>query len=87
MRPGVTALSAALVVALVVATSSHEAQPVPRATATDGTVRIGGVPQFLIGKHLHSRYPNAIGYSLPDEPDGNGVLPPTADPDSGERVP
>jgi hypothetical protein len=136
MRPGVKILSAALFVALVGATSSHEAQRVPRATtATDGTVLIGGVPQFLIGagwptpaavpraltlgigvlqengpgatqlaiskavgskgyvvpgyslKQLHAHYRNAIGYSLPDEPDGNGLLPATADPDAGNRVP
>ncbi len=136
MRPGVTVLSAALVVALVGATSSHEAQDVPRATTTtDGTVLIGAVPQFLIGvgwptpaavrraltlgigvlqengpgatqlaisqavgskgyvvpgyslKQLHAHYRNAIGYSLPDEPDGNGLLPATADADAGKRVP
>ncbi len=136
MRRGVTVLPVALVVALVAATSSLEAQRVPRATTDrDGTVLIGGVPQFLIGvgwptvaavpralalgieilqdngpgatqlaisqavgskgwvvpgyslKHLHSNYRNMIGYSLPDEPDGNGLLPATADPDAGKRVP
>jgi hypothetical protein len=136
MRRGVTVLSLALVVALLGATSSHEARRLPRATtAGDGTVLIGGVPQFLIGggwptpavvpraltiginvlqekgpgatqlaisqavgskgyivpgyslKQLHSDYRNVIGYSLPDEPDGNGLLPATADPDAGPRVP
>jgi hypothetical protein len=133
---GVWVLSLVLVIALVGATSSHEAQRVPRATtAEDGTVLIGGVPQFLIGlgwptpavvpraltlgirvlqgngpgatqlaiseavgsrgyvvpgyslKQLHAHYGNAIGYSLPDEPDGNGLLPATADPDAGKRLP
>ena len=118
----------ALAVALVGAASSREAPRIPRATtARDGTVQIGGVPQFLIGvgwptpaqvpraltlgigilqgngpgatqlaisqavgsrgwivpqyslKQLHAHYGNAIGYSLPDEPDGNGLLPATAD--------
>jgi hypothetical protein len=131
-------LTAALLLALAGATSTHEAAPqrLPHATtARDGTVLIGGVPQFLIGagwptpaavpraltlgigilqgngpgatqlaisqavgskgyvvpdyslKHLHAHYRNAIGYSLPDEPDGNGLLPATADSDAGERVP
>ena len=40
----------ALAVALVGAASSREAPRIPRATtARDGTVQIGGVPQFLIG--------------------------------------
>ena len=38
-------------------------------------------------KHLQAHYQNAIGYSLPDEPDGNGLLPATADPDRGPRLP
>jgi hypothetical protein len=38
-------------------------------------------------KHLNANYRNAIGYSLPDEPDGNGLLPATADPDAGPRLP
>jgi hypothetical protein len=135
MRRGVTVLAVALA-ALAGATSSYAAQPAARATtARDGTVLIGGVPQFLIGvgwptpaaaqraltlgveimqgngpgatqraisqavgsrgwivpqyapKQLHAHYRNAIGYSLPDEPDGNGLLPPTADPAAGNRVP
>jgi hypothetical protein len=44
------------------------------------------VPHYT-RKQLHAHYRNAIGYSLPDEPDGNGILPATADPDSGVRVP
>jgi hypothetical protein len=44
------------------------------------------IPGYSL-KQLHSHYPNAIGYSLPDEPDGNGMLPATADPDAGTRVP
>jgi hypothetical protein len=134
MGRGVSVLAVGLVGALLAAASSLAA-PLPPRTAKDGTVLIGGVPQFLIGvgwptpaavpraltlgigvlqengpgatqlaiskavgskgyivpgyslKHLHSHYPNAIGYSLPDEPDGNGLLPATADPDAGTRVP
>jgi hypothetical protein len=44
------------------------------------------VPGYSL-KHLHAHYPNAIGYSLPDEPDGNGLLPATADADAGQRLP
>jgi hypothetical protein len=136
MGRGVRVGVVALAVALTGAASSREAPLLPRATtAGDGTVRIGGVPQFLIGvgwptpaqvqraltlgigilqgtgpgatqlaisqavgskgwiapdyslKQLHAHYRNAIGYSLPDEPDGNGLLPATADPDAGRRVP
>jgi hypothetical protein len=128
---------AVVAVALLVALPADAARPqLPRATtARDGTILIGGKPQFLIGvgwptpamipralslgigilqsngpgatqlaisqavgskgfvipdyalKHLQAHYRNAIGYSLPDEPDGNGLLPATADPDRGERLP
>ena len=44
------------------------------------------VPEYSL-KQLHAHYRNAIGYSLPDEPDGNGLLPATADPDGGKRLP
>ena len=44
------------------------------------------VPAYSL-KQLHAHYRNAIGYSLPDEPDGNGLLPATAGTDSGQRVP
>jgi hypothetical protein len=136
MGRGVRLVVVAFAVALVGAASSREAPRIPHATtARDGTVQIGGVPQFLIGvgwptpaqvpraltlgigilqgngpgatqlaisqavgsrgwivpayslKQLHAHYGNAIGYSLPDEPDGNGLLPATADPDAGKRVP
>jgi hypothetical protein len=138
MRGGVIVVATAVLVALTsIPTALAGPTPrVPRATtAGDGTVLIGGVPQFLIGggwptpavvpraltlgikvlqeygpganqlaisqavgskgyivpgfsrKQLHANYRNVIGYSLPDEPDGNGVLPATADPDAGPRVP
>ncbi len=44
------------------------------------------VPHYTL-KQLHAHYRNAIGYFLPDEPDGNGILPASADPDAGARVP
>jgi hypothetical protein len=128
---------AVVIVALLVALPAGAARPLlPRATtARDGTILIGGKPQFPIGagwptpavieqelalgigilqsngpgatqlaisqtvgakgfvlpdyalKHLQAHYRNAIGYSLPDEPDGNGLLPATADPDAGPRLP
>ena len=138
MGRGVIVLAAALLCALASVPAAYEAAPqrLPRATtANDGTVRIAGVPRFLIGagwptpavvpraltlgigilqgngpgatqlsiseavgskgfvvpdyslKHLHAHYRNAIGYSLPDEPDGNGLLPAAADPDRGTRLP
>ncbi len=50
MGRGVTVFAAALGLALAGASSSHEAQGPARASlARDGTVRINGVPQFLIG--------------------------------------
>jgi len=55
---------------------------ISRAVGAKGYV----VPDYS-RKHVHAHYPNAIGYSLPDEPDGNGLLPPNADPDAGARVP
>ena len=36
---------------------------------------------------MQAHYRNAIGYALPDEPDGNGLLPATADPARGTRLP
>ena len=44
------------------------------------------VPHYSM-KQLRQHYRNAIGYSLPDEPDGNGLLPPAADPEAGPRLP
>jgi hypothetical protein len=44
------------------------------------------VPHYTL-KQLHAHYRNAIGYSLPDEPDEKGLLPPVADPDRGPRLP
>jgi hypothetical protein len=44
------------------------------------------VPDYSL-KHLHAHYRNAIGYSLPDEADGNGLLPAGVDPDLGTRLP
>jgi hypothetical protein len=44
------------------------------------------VPHYAF-KQLRARYRNAIGYSLPDEPDEKGLLPPVADPDGGPRLP
>jgi hypothetical protein len=44
------------------------------------------VPHYTL-KQLHAHYHNAIGYSLPDEPDEKGLLPAVADPDRGPRLP
>jgi hypothetical protein len=133
MGRGVLVVALALLFALPAAASQH---PVTRATtARDGTVVIGGKPQFLVGagwptpavvpraltlgieflqangpgatqlaisravgtkgwilpdytvRHVQAHYRNAIGYALPDEPDGNNLLPVTADPHRGPRVP
>ena len=55
---------------------------ISRAVGSKGWV----VPHYT-RKQLHSHYPNAIGYSLPDEPDGKGLLPPVADSALGPRLP
>jgi hypothetical protein len=44
------------------------------------------IPEYS-PRQLSANYRNAIGYSLPDEPDGNGLLPADADPDAGPRLP
>jgi len=55
---------------------------ISQAVGTKGFV----IPDFAL-KHLQAHYRNAIGYSLPDEPDKNGLLPAIADPDAGPRLP
>ena len=55
---------------------------ISQAVGTKGWI----VPQYA-PKQLHMHYRNAIGYTLPDEPDGNGLLPATAGTDAGPRVP
>jgi hypothetical protein len=47
----------------------------------------GWVVPHYTPKQLRANYRNTIGYSLPDEPDGKGLLPPVADPDRGPRLP
>jgi hypothetical protein len=55
---------------------------ISQAVGTKGYV----VPAYS-AKHRRADYVNLIGYSLPDEPDGNGLLPADADPDAGPRLP
>jgi len=47
----------------------------------------GWVVPHYTPKQLRAHYQNTIGYSLPDEPDEKGLLPPVADPDRGPRLP
>ena len=55
---------------------------ISKAVGTKGWI----LPEYTV-RHLQAHYRNAIGYALPDEPDGNGLLPATADPDRGTRLP
>jgi hypothetical protein len=55
---------------------------ISRAVGTNGWI----LPEYTV-RHVQAHYRNTIGYSLPDEPDGNGLLPATADPARGTRLP